>query len=182
MSASSTTLIPLTVWLTTNCGKFKWWDYQMTIPALWEACVQFRKQQLEPYMEHWTGSTLGKEYDKAAYCHCSYLTYMQGTSWEKLDWKKHKLESRLPGEIPIISDMQMTPPLWQKVRRNFHPFDESENEEWKSWLKSQYSKNKDYGIQSHHFMANAWGNNRNSDRLYFLGLQNHWRWWLQPWN
>ena len=52
----------------------------------------------------------------------------------------------------------------------------------KSWLKTQHSKNEDHGIQSHHFMANRWGNNGNSDRLYFGGLQNHCRWWLQPWN
>ena len=55
---------------------------------------------------------------KAVYCHPAYLTYMQNTSWEMLGWNKHKLESRLPGEISITSDMQMTPPLWQKVKRN----------------------------------------------------------------
>ena len=55
---------------------------------------------------------------KAVYCHPAYLTYMQSTSWETLGWKKHKLESRLPGEISITSDMQMTPPLWQRVKRN----------------------------------------------------------------
>ena len=55
-------------------------------------------------------------------------------------------------------------------------------EEWKSWLKTQHSKNKDHGIRSHHFMANRWRKNGNSDRLYFLGLENHCRWWLQPWN
>ena len=60
-------------------------------------------------MEQQTGSKLGKEYVKAVYCQPGYLTYMQSTSWEMLDWKKHKLESRLPGEIPITSDMQMTP-------------------------------------------------------------------------
>ena len=59
-----------------------------------------------------------KEYVKAVYCHPAYLTSMQSTSWEMLGWKKHKLESRLPGEISITSDMQMTPPLWQKVKRN----------------------------------------------------------------
>ena len=69
-------------------------------------------------MEQQTGSKSGKEYVKAVYCHPAYLTYMQSTSRETLGWKKHKLESRLPGEIPITSDMQMTPPLWQKVKRN----------------------------------------------------------------
>ena len=61
---------------------------------------------------------IGKEYIKAVYCPPAYLTYMQSISRETLDWKKHKLQSRLPGEIPIISDKQMTPPLWQKVKRN----------------------------------------------------------------
>ena len=55
---------------------------------------------------------------KGVHCHPAYLTYMQNTSWEMLDWKKHKLESRLLGEISITSDMQMTPPLWPKVKRN----------------------------------------------------------------
>ena len=60
----------------------------------------------------------GKEYVKAVYCHPTYLTFMQSTSWEMPGWMKHKLESRLPGEISITSDMQMTPPLWQKVKKN----------------------------------------------------------------
>ena len=61
--------------------------------------MQVKKQQLEPDMEHQTGSKLGKEYVKAVYCHPDYLTNMQSTSEEMLGWKKHKLESRLPGEI-----------------------------------------------------------------------------------
>ena len=65
-------------------------------------------------MEQQTGSKLGKEYVKAVYCHPAYLTYMQSTSREMLGWKKHKLESRLPGEISITSDMQMTPPYGRK--------------------------------------------------------------------
>ena len=80
--------------------------------------MQVKKQQLELDMEQWTGSKLEKEYINAVYYHPAYLTYMQNTSLETLDWKKHKLESRLPGEISITSDMQMTPPLWQKVKKN----------------------------------------------------------------
>ena len=79
--------------------------------------MQVRKQQLEPDMEE-TGSKLGKEYVKAVYCHPAYLTCMQSTSCEMLGWKKHKLESRLLGEISITSDIQMIPPLWQKVKKN----------------------------------------------------------------
>ena len=80
--------------------------------------MQDKKQQSELDMEQQTGSKLGKGYVKAVYCHPAYLTYMQNTSWETVDWMKHKLESRLPGEISIISDMQMIPPLWQKVKKN----------------------------------------------------------------
>ena len=131
-------------------------------------------------MEQQTGSISGKEYIKAVYFHPAYLTYMQSTSWETLDWKKHKLGSRLLGEMSITSDMEMTPPLWQKVRGTKKPLDESERGEWKIWLKAQHSENKDH--QSHHFMGNRWGNSVSSVRLYFLGLQNHCEWWLQPWN
>ena len=76
--------------------------------------MQVKKQHLEPDMEQQTGSNLGKEYVKAIYCHSAYLTYMQSTSCKMLGWMKHKLESRLPGKISVTSDMQMTPPLWQK--------------------------------------------------------------------
>ena len=65
-----------------------------------------------------TGSKLGKEYVKAIDCHPTYLTYMQSKSWETLGWMKQKLELRFPGEISITSDMQLTPPLWQKVKKN----------------------------------------------------------------
>ena len=77
-----------------------------------------RKQQLELDMEQQTGSKQEKEYVKAVYHHPTYLTYMQSIFWETLDWKKHKLDSRLLGEISITSDMQMTPPLWQKAKKN----------------------------------------------------------------
>ena len=91
-------------------------EYQTTWPASWEICKQVKKQQLELDMEQQTGSKLGKEYIKAIYCHPAYLTYMQSTSSEMLDWMKHKLESRLLGEISITSYMQMTSPLWHKVK------------------------------------------------------------------
>ena len=79
--------------------------------------MQVKKQQLEPDMEQQTGSKFGKEYVKAVYCHPAYLTYMQSTSCEMPGWMKHKLESRFPGDISITSDMKMTPPIWQKVKR-----------------------------------------------------------------
>ena len=103
--------------------------------------MQVRKQQLELDMEQQTGSKQEKEYVKVVYCHPAYLTYMQSTSWEMLDWMKHKLESRLPGEISITSDMQMTPPFGRKQRGTEEPLDESEGGEWKRWLKAQHSEN-----------------------------------------
>ena len=78
--------------------------------------MQVKKQQLELDVELQTGSKSGKEYIKAVYCHPAYLTYMQSTSSEMLDWMKHQPESRLQGKISITSDMQMTPPLWQKAK------------------------------------------------------------------
>ncbi|XDA86342.1 hypothetical protein R6Z07F_016077 [Ovis aries] len=80
--------------------------------------MQVKKQQFEPDMEQQTGSKLGKEYIKAGYCHPAYSTYMQSTSCEMPGWRKHKLESRLLGEISITSDMQMASPSWQKVKRS----------------------------------------------------------------
>ena len=117
-SALLTTPNHLTVWITINCGKFKRWEYQTTWPASWEICMQVRKQQLELDMEQQTGSKPRKEYIKTVYCHPAYLTYMQSISWEVPGWMKHKLESRLPGKISITSDMQITPPLWQKAKNN----------------------------------------------------------------
>ena len=80
--------------------------------------MQVKKQQLEPDMKQQTGFKLGNEYIKAVYCHPAYLTYIQSTSCEMPSWMKHKPESRLQGETSITSDMQMTPPLWLKVKRN----------------------------------------------------------------
>ena len=128
-SASLTVLKPLTVWITTNYGKFlKRWEYRISLPASWEICMQIKKQQLEPDMKHcccsvtqscptlcnpmdcstpgfpvlhnkWTGSKLGKEYSHAVYHHLAYLTYMQSKSCKILGWMNYKLESRQLGEI-----------------------------------------------------------------------------------
>ena len=91
--------------------------------------MQVKKQQLEPNMEQQTGFKSGKEYVKAVYCHHAYLTYMQSTLCEMLGWRKHKLESRLLGELSVTSDVQMTPPLWQKMKRNKELLDESKRGE-----------------------------------------------------
>ena len=126
-SALLTMLKPVTVWITTNCGKFfKRWEYQSTLLAFWEICMQVKKQYLETNLEQGTGSKLGKEYIKAVCCHPAYLTYMQSTPYDMPGWMKHKLESRLPGEISITSDIDN--------RRRHHPMSESEKELQKaSW-------------------------------------------------
>ena len=118
---------------------------------------------------------LGKEYVKAAYCHLAYS--MLSTPCEILGWMKHKLESRLPGEISITSDMQMTPESAEKLRSLLKVKEESE----KVGLKLNIQKTK--------IMASgpitSWqihGETMETVRDYFLGLQNHCRWWLQPWN
>ena len=80
--------------------------------------MQVKKQQLEPDIEQCTSSKLGQEYIKAVYCHLAYLTSMESISCEMLDWIKHKLKTRLQGEISITSDRQITPPLWQKLKRD----------------------------------------------------------------
>ena len=119
---------------------------------------------------------LGKEYIKAVYCHPACLTYMQSTSCEMPGWMKHKLESRLPGETSITSDMQMIPHLAES------------KEKLKSLLIKVKEKNEKAGlklsIQKTKIMASdpitSWqtdgGNNGNRDIFYFLGLQNHGRW------
>ena len=134
--------------------------------------MQVRKQQLELDMEQQTGSKSGKEYVKAVYCHPAYLTYMQSTSCKMLVWMKHKLESRLLGEISKTSHMQMTPPLWKK------------EEELKSLLMRVKEKSEKPGlklnIQKTKIVASSpitsWQIDRETMetvRDYFLGLQNH---------
>ena len=103
-------LKPLAVWVTTHCGKF----LEMGIPDHLTCLLinLFSGQEATVRTAHGTtaGSKLGKEGIKAEYCHPAYLTYMQSTSWEMPDWIKHKLESKLPGEISITSETQMNHP------------------------------------------------------------------------
>ena len=84
---------------------------------------------------------IGKGVHQGCICHPAYLTYMQSISCEVLGWMKHKLKSRLPGEITITSGIQLIPSLCRKWRGSKEPLDESERGEWKSWLKAQHSEN-----------------------------------------
>ena len=142
--------------------------------------MQVRKQQLELDMEEQSGSKLEKEYVKAVYCHPAYLTSMQSTSWETLGWEKHELESRLLGEISITSAMQMTTLM-------------EESEELKSLLIKAKEESKKVGIKLNiqkTIMASgpitSWEIDGKTvetmSDFYLGGLQNHCRWWLQPWN
>ena len=104
--------------------------------------MQVKKQQLELNMEQWNASRLGKEYIKAVYCHPAYLTCMQSASYEMLGWMKHKLESRLLGEMSVTSDMQMHHPYGRKWRGTKKPLDESESGSEKVGLKLNIQKTK----------------------------------------
>ena len=158
------------MWITTNCGKFlKRWKYQTT-SSTW-----VKKQQLEPDMEKLTSSKLGKEY-KTVYCHSAYLTYM----WSKYIMQNARLDEAQDG-IKIAE---------RNINNHRYAHDTTLMAESEEELKSllikvkeesenvglKLSIQKDHGIRSHHFMANKWGNNGNSDRLYFGGFQNHCRW------
>ena len=104
---------PLTVWITTNWKILQEMEITDDLTCLLRN-LYAGQEATEPDKEQQTGSKLGKEYVKAVYCHPAYLTYMQSTSCEMPGWMKQKLESRLPGEISITSDMQMTPRYGRK--------------------------------------------------------------------
>ena len=128
------------VWITTNWKILK----EMGIPdhptCFLRTCMPVKKQQLELHIEQHTGSKLGKECIKAVYCHPAYLTSMQSTSCEMLAWKKHKLESRLPGEMSIMSDMQMIHPYGRKRRGTKEPLMKVKEESEKAGLKLNIQK------------------------------------------
>ena len=116
ISALLTMPKPLTVWMTTNCGKF----IEIGTPDQLTCLLRnlYAGQKATVRTGHGTTDwfQIGKGVHQGCICHPTYLTYMQSTACEMLGWMKHKLESRLLGEISITSDMEMTPPLWQKVK------------------------------------------------------------------
>ena len=169
--------------------------------------MQVKKQQLEPYMEQETGSKLRKEYVKAVYCHLAYLTYMQSTSCKMPGWMKHKLESRLPGKTSMPSAQCWNAGLIEtqaeiKIpRRHINNLSNADDTtlmaESKEELKSLLMKVKEesenvslkLNIQKTKIMASgpitSWeidGETVETVADFFWGLQNHCRWWLQPWN
>ena len=139
-SASLSTLKPMTVCITTNCGKFfKRFEHQTTLLASWEICMQVKKQQLELDMEYQTGSKLGKEYVKAEYCHPAYLTHTEYIIWNAgLDEAQagNKIAGRNINNLRYADDAT----LMAESEEELETLDESERGEWKSWLKTQHSK------------------------------------------
>ena len=142
ISALLTMPKPLTVWITTNCGKFlKRWEYQTSWPVSWEICMQVKKQQLELDMKQQTGSKSGKEYIKAVYCHPAYLTSMQSASCKMPGWMQHKLESGLLGELSKPQIFRWHLPYGRNWRETKKPLDETKSGGWKNWLRAQHSEN-----------------------------------------
>ena len=109
---------PLTMWIKTNCGNFfKRWEYPTTLPASWEICMQAKKKQFEPYIERdWFKIRKGVHQGRIL-SPCLFNYYAEFIM-RMMGWMNHKLESRLPEEISITSDMQIISPLWQKVKKN----------------------------------------------------------------
>ena len=135
--------------------------------------MQVKKQQLKPDMEQWTGSKLEKEHIKAVFCHSTYLTCMQSTSCKIPGWMKHKLESRLLGEISVTSDMQMIIAESEEELRSLFMKVKEEGE--KTGLKLSIQKTKIIASGP----ITSWqidGETVSRARLYFLWLQNHCRW------
>ena len=139
------------------------------------SCMQIEKQQLEPDMEQWTGSKLGKEYVKAVYCHPAYITSMQSTSCEMPGWIKHKLESRLPGEISITSYTDDTTLMAESEEELKSVLMKVKKESERAGLKPNIQKTKIMASG----LITSWQidvETMETVRLYFLRLQNHCRW------
>ena len=155
----------------------------VTWTAFWEICMQFKKQQLDLDMEKLSGSKLAKEYVKAAYCHPAYITYMQSTSWETLGWRKHKAGIKI-ARRNINNFRYADDRKWLKVA-------ESE-EELKILLTKVKEKSEKVGlklnIQKIRLASSpitSWqidGKTMGTVADYFIGLQNHRRWWLHAWH
>ena len=137
--------------------------------------MHVRKQQLELDMEKQTGSKWGKEYCQGCILSPCLFNFYAEYIMRKAGLEEAQVGIKMAGrninnlryadDTTLMAESEELLSLLMKVK-----------EEGKSWLKTQHSKNYDHGIQCHHFMANRWGNNGNSGRLYFFGLHNHCRW------
>ena len=154
-------LKPLTVWITTNCGK------------TWETCMQDKKQQWEPNMEQQTFKT-GKGVCQGCILSPCLFNLYASTSSKMPGWMIYKVKSRLPGELSTTSDMHDTT-LMAESKEELKSLLMNERGEWKSWLKTQHLKNKDHDITP---MGKKW----KRWRFHFLWLQNICGRWLKSWN
>ena len=139
--------------------------------------MQVKKQVLESDMEQWAGSKLGKEYNEAIYCHPVYLTYMQSTSCEMLGSMEAQAGIKIPGRninnLRYADDTTLMAESKEELKSLLMKVKgESEDTGLKLNIQNMEIMN---GILPHYFMANRWGEKGNSERLYFLGLQNHCR-------
>ena len=181
ISALLTMLKPLTVWITTNCGKFfKRWEYQTTLHDSWEICIQVKKQQLKVDMKQQTGSKLGKEYVKAIYCHPAYWTNMQNISSEmQAGWITSwiKIAGRNINNLRYADDTTLTAESKEELKSLLTKVKE---ESEKVGLKLDIQKTK---IMASGTITSWQIDEETVETLaeYFSGLQNHCRWWLQPW-
>ena len=175
-------LKPLTVWITTNCGKFlKRWEYQTTLPASWETCMWVKKKQNWAWnnglVPNWERSTSG-----CILSPCSFNLYAEYIMWNaRIDEEQAgiNIAGRNINNLRYADGTKLMAESEEELKSFLGKVKEKTE---KADLKLNIQKNEDHGIWSHHFMANRWGNNGNSDRHSFLRLQNHCRWWLQPWN
>ena len=175
----------LTVWITTNCGKFlKRWEYQTTLPCLLRNLFVGQEATVINRTEH--GATDWFKIGKGVWQGCILSPCLFNLYAEYIMWNAGPDESQAGINIAgrNINNLRYADDttLMAESEEELKSLLESESGEWKSWLKAQHSENKDHGIRSHHFMGNRWGNSGNSVRLCFSGLQNHYRWWLQPRN
>ena len=157
-------------------------ENQVTLPVSWETCVWVKKHSLNwtwnnGLVQNWEGS-MTRLYVVTLLisltCRVHHVKFWATwiTSYNQDCQEKY--------QQPKICRWYHSSD--QKWRGTKEPLDQGERGEWKSWFRTQCSKNEDHGIWSHHFMANRRGKSRDSDRFYFLGLQNHCGWWLYPWN
>ena len=168
----------------TNCGKLlERWKYQTILPVSWETCMWGKKQQLEPCMEKLIGSRSRKEYNRAVCYHPDCLTYTLRTSWEMPSLDELQVGIKIGGRN--INNLRYTDDTTlmtesEEELKSLLMWEKEESE--KASLRLNILKNQDHGIRPHYCMANRRGKVRSSDTFPLLGLQNHCRWWLQPWN
>ena len=157
------------------------WEYQTTWPASWEICMQVKKQQASEDGISWF--QIGKGVHQG--CILSpclfnlYAEYIMWNAWLEEAQAGIKIARRNINNLRNVEDATLIAESKEDLKSLLMRLKEKSE---KAGLKLSIQKNKDQSIRSHHFMANRWGNNGNSERLYFLGFQNHCRWWLQPWN